>query len=310
MLHILVKRIFKSLFLVLFLISSCMASAINAVTKSDNKNLLVSDLCTKNAFLKRYHCSLEKVEEASEKNNADAQYALGYMYYYGVGTVQDKQTGELWIRRAAAQGQLIAQQALGILLQHEYPKKGSFKMMNTGAQPKRSNAKPIKLSQLNHDSAQVKRTTAHSYVQGQRNKPLSRSSTNKKVADNNDRKRSAELANLQVTDSRTTSRQQPKASKYDIAKAIGHHYTLQLFGSYHMHAVNHFMLSSGLKKGLSFYKTRFNARDWYVVIYGDYKSITDAKFGLRQLPGFVKKQHPWIKSYYSVQKDMKKQAAV
>lgn len=50
----------------------------------------------------------------AEKGNAEAQYAIGYMYYYGKGTVEDQQRGEEWIRKAAAQGQTQAVQAMSM----------------------------------------------------------------------------------------------------------------------------------------------------------------------------------------------------
>lgn len=34
---------------------------------------------------------------------AQAEYALGYMYYYGYGVTQDTDVGYFWIKRAAAQ---------------------------------------------------------------------------------------------------------------------------------------------------------------------------------------------------------------
>jgi TPR repeat protein len=33
--------------------------------------------------------------------NADAQYAVGYMYYYGLGVTQDTDVGYFWIKRSA-----------------------------------------------------------------------------------------------------------------------------------------------------------------------------------------------------------------
>jgi TPR repeat protein len=35
--------------------------------------------------------------------NAEAEYAIGYMYYYGYGVPQDTDTGHFWIEKAAAQ---------------------------------------------------------------------------------------------------------------------------------------------------------------------------------------------------------------
>lgn len=69
-------------------------------------------LCTNNPFLQKYQCSFSRVEQAARSGDPDAQYALGYLYYYGIGATQDRQTGLMWIRKAAAQGQPVAQQAL------------------------------------------------------------------------------------------------------------------------------------------------------------------------------------------------------
>lgn len=43
---------------------------------------------------------------------AQAQYAVGYMYYYGYGVAQDTDVGYFWIQRAAAKGYGPAKQAL------------------------------------------------------------------------------------------------------------------------------------------------------------------------------------------------------
>ena len=44
--------------------------------------------------------------------NAEAQYAVGYMYYYGFGVEQDTQTGLVWIKKSATQNNLSAKNAL------------------------------------------------------------------------------------------------------------------------------------------------------------------------------------------------------
>ena len=71
--------------------------------------------CQSNALLQKYHCSLSQVELAARNNDADAQYALGYMYYYGIDTPENMDGAKLWMRRAASQGQPQAIQALQIL---------------------------------------------------------------------------------------------------------------------------------------------------------------------------------------------------
>ncbi|TAK75199.1 MAG: sel1 repeat family protein [Gammaproteobacteria bacterium] len=46
---------------------------------------------------------------------AEAQYAVGYMYYYGNGVTQDTEVGYFWIKRAADQGFVPAEKALEIV---------------------------------------------------------------------------------------------------------------------------------------------------------------------------------------------------
>ena len=45
----------------------------------------------------------------------DAQYAVGYMYYYGYGVTQDTAVGHFWIERAARHGSKRAARALMII---------------------------------------------------------------------------------------------------------------------------------------------------------------------------------------------------
>ena len=42
------------------------------------------------------------------EGSREAQYAIGYLYYYGYGVSEDKTTGLFWINRAANKGYLPA----------------------------------------------------------------------------------------------------------------------------------------------------------------------------------------------------------
>lgn len=46
---------------------------------------------------------------------AQAQYAIGYMYYYGYGVTQDTDVGFFWIKRAADQQYPPAVKAVGMI---------------------------------------------------------------------------------------------------------------------------------------------------------------------------------------------------
>ncbi len=84
-------------------------------SSSKKTTRLPSAACVGNAYLKKYDCSMERIEKAAQSGDPDAQYALGYMYYYGIGTVRDVQTARLWIKRSAVQGQPLAKKAEALL---------------------------------------------------------------------------------------------------------------------------------------------------------------------------------------------------
>jgi TPR repeat protein len=47
--------------------------------------------------------------------NPEAQYAVGYMYYYGLGVAQDTDVGYFWINRSANRGFPLALKALQLI---------------------------------------------------------------------------------------------------------------------------------------------------------------------------------------------------
>jgi len=50
--------------------------------------------------------------------NPEAQYAMGYMYYYGYGVAQDTDVGYFWIKRSANQSYFPAISALNLINKH------------------------------------------------------------------------------------------------------------------------------------------------------------------------------------------------
>jgi len=65
--------------------------------------------------LQDYRAAFIRLKPSAEKGQRDAQYAIGYMYYYGQGVVEDRKKAWYWIKAAARQGQPEALIALQIL---------------------------------------------------------------------------------------------------------------------------------------------------------------------------------------------------
>ncbi len=76
----------------------------------------------KDGFYKR---AMEQLLPLAAEGNMEAQYAVGYMYYYGFGAAQDTASGHFWVQRAADQHYEPAIKALAIM--HKQEKTGKDK---------------------------------------------------------------------------------------------------------------------------------------------------------------------------------------
>ena len=59
-----------------------------------------------------YHTAFLRLLAAAKGNNPQAQYAVGYMYYYGIGTQRDTAQTLIWFKKAAAFGNYRATYAM------------------------------------------------------------------------------------------------------------------------------------------------------------------------------------------------------
>lgn len=89
------------LLLILSLISSCANNDFNNGIRDFHQQNY------RNAFI--------HLKVVAERGQPDAQYAIGYMYYYGDGVVENKEKALYWIEKAASAGQPNARKALKIL---------------------------------------------------------------------------------------------------------------------------------------------------------------------------------------------------
>lgn len=60
----------------------------------------------------QYRAAFIKLKPEAAKGQPEAQYAIGYMYYYGQGVVEDRKKALYWIRCAAKAGHPEAIEAL------------------------------------------------------------------------------------------------------------------------------------------------------------------------------------------------------
>lgn len=65
--------------------------------------------------VQNYRLAFIRLKPEAMKGQPDAQYAVGYMYYYGQGVTEDRKQACYWIQSAANAGQPDAIAALKIL---------------------------------------------------------------------------------------------------------------------------------------------------------------------------------------------------
>ncbi|MCL5271788.1 MAG: sel1 repeat family protein [Gammaproteobacteria bacterium] len=83
-----------------------------------------------------YRRAFIRLKPEAARGQPDAQYAIGYMYYYGQGVVEDRKKAWYWINMAAQAGQPDAIVATQILERGSYEKKRIFQSKELQHYPK------------------------------------------------------------------------------------------------------------------------------------------------------------------------------
>lgn len=72
-----------------------------------------------------YRHAFIKLKPEADKGQPDAEYAVAYMYYYGLGVTENRKQAWLWMNRAARAGQVQAITAIK-LLTRPHPKQSNY----------------------------------------------------------------------------------------------------------------------------------------------------------------------------------------
>ncbi len=97
-------------YLLPLLLASCLSACAQQSLTANSLSLGKQNFNQQN-----YGIALKQLLPAANKGNADAQYAVGYMYFYGLGTKADPKMAKLWIQESARQGNPAAERALSLM---------------------------------------------------------------------------------------------------------------------------------------------------------------------------------------------------
>jgi hypothetical protein len=241
-----------------FLVGCAQTAAASQNTASSSAVAVAE--CQKNTFLQRYGCSLERVERAAETNDPDAEYALGYMYYNGIGTVRDPDTAVVWIKRAAQQGQPLAISAMTAIRRAQFPKIGQVHVHQKAPTAHKPATQPLSQPVSVHKAT----------------KPLPRAQSVEQAA-------------------RATTQAVTLHQRSAISTLPPHNYSVQLFASYHLPSVQHYIHQ--LPATMPYYivsQLRQN-KPMYILLAGNFKTRADAAHYVHTLTHAQQATHPWIR---------------
>lgn len=256
--------------------------------------------CSGNAYLEKYNCNIETIQSAAENGSPDAQYALGYMYYYGINTVKDQQTAILWIKRAAAQGQPLAQKAMSLI--NTGTSFNDLHKAASGQEPAAQNGTTPAV-----DTSGPITDHLPAYQQPGSKQP----SVINSLKDPNDNPTATlpptSMRHPSISDPRLANNAQPQTH---VNINTAQHYTIQLLGSNNLSDIKDFIQDHHLASKSQYFSTKLNGEPWYILTYGDYANENNAESALHNLPASLRAHGPWVKSFSVVQKEVKLQKVV
>ncbi|MGP1923410.1 MAG: SPOR domain-containing protein [Arsenophonus sp. NEOnobi-MAG3] len=90
----------------------------------------------------------------------------------------------------------------------------------------------------------------------------------------------------------------------DLLSAPASNYTLQLSSARRLNSLEAFAKNNRLTN-YKIYKTIRNGQQWYVLINGNYRSVSEAKNAILTFPASVQEKKPWVRKFHQVKQDQK-----
>lgn len=219
-----------------------------------------------------YKKAFRQLMPLAVEGSPEAQYAVGYMYYYGYGVTQDTESGLFWINRSTSKHYIPAIKALELIhknnLKRPPPEKKSIKYKYS----KNQLVESLKDPDIQNKMASIKKEN--------------------KIAEQ-PRQLAYQSRIEDEPDEVLLSLKPEKENKIGLTNKAK--YTLQVFGSYNLDTVKQLQTRLNLLDSTHYALTQNKGRDWYVLTYGKYPAIYLAKLAKDDLPRGLKELKPWVR---------------
>ena len=251
--------IFWSCSALFLLISGCASTP-------DYNNDQVRFEAGKEAFLTHEYVKASHLfEPLAVKGHSQAQYTLGYLYYYGLGIAQNSEVGKKWISSSAAKGNQRALKALELISKEE----AKIKEKKVDEVEKTESDTPITIVEPPVEVAAAQLPSTPS-------KPA---------------------PTVQLVESKSD---ETKPTEWVFEQPPGS-YTIQLTSLTNEAAAQDFLANNsldGATKLISYYSQGSRR---YGIIYGSFPTYTEAKEALAKLPHSLANASPWIRNFSHLQ---------
>tara|TARA_B100000989_G_scaffold298629_1_gene288833 strand:- start:7748 stop:8776 length:1029 start_codon:yes stop_codon:yes gene_type:complete len=287
-----------------------------------------------------YQTAFKDLQPLAKQGNPDAQYAVGYMYYYGLGTPIDRSQAIHWMQMAANNGQPLAKEAMqhintgsvhlpyrarsmgsgrsggravaasGPAVEERHANEGSTQGQGLNSSrmmshwpPPSVNSQPGAVTQSHSAStaADVPPVPSSSDVVPATSTPAASKPSGPPTMmrpevsnDKGDAKKVAANKDAKPAGNAETHTTVAKAAPAKAPATAG--FTVQLMASQHKSDAQSYAKNHHIDGGVEQHTTNKDGHEWYVLTYGQFNSMQEAKDAIKQLPDDVRAKGPWVRS--------------
>lgn len=265
------------------------------------------------AYLARdYQRALSLLRPLAEQNIPEAQYALGYMYYFGQGMPRNREAADYWVERAAARGYAKAEIALRQLGARRAPQPGSAETA-PGEDTTAAKDDVQERTTVNH-APPTEPTPPTEPVPPAATSPAARQDA-APAAKPGPKEPTVKPAVIPAAAAKVPGpapRQQAGDEVHGddwLRSRDPSHFTIQLVASARKKAILDYIKQNDIRDKAAYFQDQGHEQPWYCIVYDDFPDFQKAQ---QALTGLHKKLHgasPWIRRFSSIQKAMETPAA-
>lgn len=225
----------------------------------------------------------ERLIVLARHGDSRGQYALGYLYYRGQGVLRDQARALELFRLSAAQGNAKAIKALELL-------EGRSEAGSQSAPQPQANRVVVEPP----PPPEVAQPATESAADSAQVKPVVQISP-----------ASEAVASEDVSRVEQAAAPEPTASDVPFSASWLRHqdatqFTIQLVGSSTRQGLDELVMRFDLAERAGVVETIGRGERWYIVLYGLYADMEQARTALRALPNELRRDQPWIRSIEDV----------